>query len=43
MRQVLRGTELRGRAVIELNAAEQIGELTDIVLDHRTPAQLSSS
>ncbi len=30
---MLRGTELRGRAVIDLDAAEQIGELTDIVLD----------
>jgi len=33
MISILRGTELRGRAVIDLSAAEQIGELTDIVLD----------
>jgi sporulation protein YlmC with PRC-barrel domain len=30
---MLRGTELRGRAVIDLSTTEQIGELTDIVLD----------
>ncbi|MGH3847734.1 MAG: PRC-barrel domain-containing protein [Pseudonocardiaceae bacterium] len=33
MVSLLRGTELRGRAVIDLSAAELIGELTDIVLD----------
>jgi sporulation protein YlmC with PRC-barrel domain len=30
---MLRGTELRGRVVIDLGAVEQMGELTDIVLD----------
>jgi sporulation protein YlmC with PRC-barrel domain len=30
---MLRGTELRGRAVIDLSAVEQIGEVADVVLD----------
>jgi sporulation protein YlmC with PRC-barrel domain len=30
---LLRGTALRGRTVIDLSAAEPIGELTDLVLD----------
>ena len=38
-----RGTELRGRAVIDLSTVEQIGAVVDVVLDPETSAWRASS